>query len=102
MLPINDIHLINADGFLQQDEWNKEVYSEYSMKPLEEDSSRRFVESRQFSEFNEFTGDEYSWEKDEEKQEDHDNRGRNHSAAQSTTCGEHFIVNTTYAAEESK
>ncbi len=29
------IHLINADGFLQQDKWNKEVYSEYSMKPLE-------------------------------------------------------------------
>ena len=74
----NDIPLINADGILQQDEWNRAVYSEYSMKPLEEDSSRKFVENnKQFSEFNELTNSEYSWEKEEEKKEDNGNQGKN-------------------------
>lgn len=60
----NDIHLINPDGILQQDEWNKAVYKKYDSEPLDEDPSKEINEFTEFPEFNEIR--EESSHQDEE------------------------------------
>ena len=67
----NDLSLINADGILLQDEWNRSVYSKYIMQPLNEDSSRDFVESKRFPELNDSRGHAYE---EEEKKDDKETR----------------------------
>jgi hypothetical protein len=68
----NDLSLRNADGILQQDEWNSKVYEVYRMEELKEYSSGDFVESVRFPEFNDARGHAFTGEK---KKDDHSQEG---------------------------
>ena len=53
---INDLHLLNVNGRIEHiDEWNSEIYKAMKKPYLKEDSSRDFVESIRYSEFNDLT-----------------------------------------------
>jgi hypothetical protein len=68
----NDLSLRNADGILQQDEWNSKVYEVYRMEEQKEYSSGDFVESVRFPEFNDARGHAFTGEK---KKDDHSQEG---------------------------
>lgn len=69
---INDLHLLNGDGRMKHlDEWNTEIYNAMKKPYCKENSSRDFVESIRYSEYNDFR----TAVREDEKKEEDDNSG---------------------------